>query len=494
MYMTTSKQNSRPANKSKRASASNSMTPRSAPTAATPPVAETRGMVAVQIATAEIVGRVLGGKNLDRELSEALSKKSELSSNERQAVHSISFDVLRHYGLLNAQLDVLLTQPLTDAPVRFLLLVALAQLQFSKVAAHMVVDNAVNACVTMGFARAKGLANAILRNYLRAPEKFDRSRFKDAVATFDHPRWWISRLQEEYPSFYQDIMNNARARPPMHLRVNVRHTNVPAYIALLADLGVSAHPLGAEAIALESPVPVSQLPQFSEGWVSVQDLGAQQAAHLLAAKGGMRVLDACAAPGGKSAHILELSNVQLTALDSDKVRLKRVTDNLGRLKLSATVKHADAAVLDAWWDKQPYDRILLDVPCSGSGVTRRHPDIKWIRRETDIKRFAVAQHRLLVAMWNCLRVGGRLLYVTCSVFREENQGVIEQFLVEQPSARQLSISAALATGIGHRLVGQSDPNESITDAVLLPDDQHDGFYFALLEKVAANTDSVQTAS
>jgi 16S rRNA (cytosine967-C5)-methyltransferase len=208
----------------------------------------------------------------------------------------------------------------------------------------------------------------------------------------------------------------------------------------------------------------------------------------------MRVLDACAAPGGKSAHILELSNVQLTALDSDKVRLKRVTDNLGRLKLSATVKHADAAVLDAWWDKQPYDRILLDVPCSGSGVTRRHPDIKWIRRETDIKRFAVAQHRLLVAMWNCLRVGGRLLYVTCSVFREENQGVIEQFLVEQPSARQLSISAALATGIGHRLVGQSDPNESITDAVLLPDDQHDGFYFALLEKVAANTDSVQTAS
>jgi len=418
-------------------------------------------MVAVQIATAEVVGRVLGGKNLDRELSEALSKKTELSSNERQAVHSISFDVLRHYGLLNAQLDVLLTQPLTDKPVRFLLLVALAQLQFSKVAAHMVVDNAVTACVEMGFARAKGLANAILRNLLRAPEKFERSRFKDAVATFDHPRWWINRLQVEYPSLHQEIMNTARARPPMHLRVNVRHTDATAYIALLADLGISAHSLGAEAIAIESPVPVSQLPKFSEGWVSVQDFGAQQAAHLLGAEDGMRVLDACAAPGGKSAHILELKNVHLTALD--------------------------------WWDKQPYDRILLDVPCSGSGVTRRHPDIKWIRRETDIKRFAIAQHRLLASIWNCLRVGGRLLYVTCSVFREENQGVIEQFLVEQPTARRLSISVALASGVGHRLVGQSAPIDSIADGVLLPADQHDGFYFALLEKVAANADAIRTA-
>ncbi|MFN5028074.1 MAG: 16S rRNA (cytosine(967)-C(5))-methyltransferase RsmB [Burkholderiales bacterium] len=491
--MTTSKQYRPPDSKSKHSNAPGAAAPRpSAPTAA-PTIAQTRGMVAVQIATAEVVGRVLGGKNLDRELSEALSKKTELSSNERQAVHSISFDVLRHYGLLNAQLDVLLTQPLTDKPVRFLLLVALAQLQFSKVAAHMVVDNAVTACVEMGFARAKGLANAILRNLLRAPEKFERSRFKDAVATFDHPRWWINRLQVEYPSLYQEIMNTARARPPMHLRVNVRHTDATAYIALLADLGISAHSLGAEAIAIESPVPVSQLPKFSEGWVSVQDFGAQQAAHLLGAEDGMRVLDACAAPGGKSAHILELKNVHLTALDSDKLRLKRVTDNLGRLKLSATVKYADAAVVDTWWDKQPYDRILLDVPCSGSGVTRRHPDIKWIRRETDIKRFAIAQHRLLASIWNCLRVGGRLLYVTCSVFREENQGVIEQFLVEQPTARRLSISVALASGVGHRLVGQSAPIDSIADGVLLPADQHDGFYFALLEKVAANADAIRTA-
>jgi 16S rRNA (cytosine967-C5)-methyltransferase len=445
-------------------------------------------MVAVQIATAEIVGRVLGGKNLDRELSEALSKNNTLSANERQAVHSISFDVLRHYGLLNAQLDVLLSQPLTDAPVRFLLLVALAQLQFSKVAVHMVVDNAVNAAVAMGFARAKGLTNAVLRNYLRSPEKFERKRFKDPVAVFDHPRWWIAKLEAEYPEHFEGIMHHARARPPMHLRVNRRATSVAAYLALLAENGIAAQAMTGEAIRLETPVPVTTLPKFSDGWVSVQDIGAQQAAALLDLRDGMRVLDACAAPGGKSAHILECADVKLTALDSDKVRIKRVSDNFSRLHLHASVKHADAAVLDQWWDKQLFDRILLDVPCSGSGVTRRHPDIKWIRRETDIKRFSIAQHRLLTAAWNCLQVGGKLLYVTCSVFREENHDVIAAFLAQEPSARRLAISAQVAASVGHTLIGQNTPADNIDDAVLLPDEHHDGFYFALLEKAAPNSD------
>jgi 16S rRNA (cytosine967-C5)-methyltransferase len=452
-----------------------------------PAPVETHGMVAVQIATAEIIGRVLSGKNLDRELSEALSKNNNLSVNERQAVHSISFDVLRHYGLLNAQLDVLLSQPLTDTQVRFLLLVALAQLQFSKVAVHMVVDNAVNAAVAMGFARAKGLTNAVLRNYLRSPEKFERERFKDPVAVFDHPRWWCAKLEAEYPAHYKEIMHSARARPPMHLRVNRRRTSVAAYLALLAESGIAAQAMTGEAIRLELPVPVTALPKFSEGWVSVQDLGAQQAAALLDLKDGMRVLDACAAPGGKSAHILECRDVTLTALDSDKVRIKRVSDNFSRLHLHGTVKHADAAMLDQWWDKQLFDRILLDVPCSGSGVTRRHPDIKWIRRETDIKRFSVAQQRLLIATWNSLQVGGKLLYVTCSVFREENQDVIAAFIAAEPSARRLALSQPLARGIGHP-VGQNAHIDQIDEALLLPDEVHDGFYFALLEKVALKLD------
>ncbi len=445
-------------------------------------------MVAVQIATSEIVGRVLGGKNLDRELSEALSKNTNLSANERQAVHSISFDVLRHYGLLNAQLDVLLSQPLTDAPVRFLLLVALAQLQFSKVAVHMVVDNAVNAAVAMGFARAKGLTNAVLRNYLRSPEKFERKRFKDPVAVYDHPRWWIAKLEAEYPAHFEQILHCARARPPMHLRINTRKTSVDAYLALLAEANIAAQAMTGCAIRLETPVPVTLLPKFAEGFVSVQDIGAQQAAYLLDLKDGLRVLDACAAPGGKSAHILEYRDVKLTSLDSDKVRIKRVSDNFNRLSLHATVKHADAAALDQWWDKKSFDRILLDVPCSGSGVTRRHPDIKWIRRETDIKRFSTAQLRLLNATWNCLETGGKLLYVTCSVFREENHDVIAAFLAGEPTARRVSASHTLAAGVGHPLAGQRDVTDKIDDAVLLPDENHDGFYLALLEKIAPNPD------
>ncbi len=478
MHMTDNKKNATSAGR-----------PPAAALAANPLAVETRGMVAVQIITADIISRVLSGKNLDRELSETLSKSTNLSSNERQAVHSISFDVLRHYGLLNAQLDVLLSQPLTDSAVRFLLLVTLAQLQFSKVAAHMVVDNAVNACVAMGFARAKGLANAVLRNYLRAPEKFERKRFKDPVAAFDHPRWWIARLETEYPEYYQEILRTARARPPLHLRINARKSSPAAYAALLAQQSVSATLIGGDAIALETPVPVSVLPKFAEGWVSVQDVGAQQAAHLLDASDGMRVLDACAAPGGKSGHILERNSVQLTALDSDKVRLKRVADNLTRLDLKATIWHADAAKLEQWWDKKPFDRILLDVPCSGSGVVRRHPDIKWTRRETDIKRFAIAQSRLLQALWQCLSPGGRLLYVTCSVFHAENHDVIAQFLQDEPTARRISVSAKLAQGVGHRLVGQLAETDAIDDAMLLPDDLHDGFYYALLEKAARNADA-----
>lgn len=443
-----------------------------------PPVSVT-GMIAVQIAAAGIVGRVLGGKNLDRELADALAKHRTLSPNERQAVHSICFDTLRHYGLLNAQLDMLLAAPLSDAPVRHLLLVALSQLQFSRVAAHTVVDHAVNAAVAMGFARAKGLANAVLRNFLRAPDKFARGRFKDAVAKYDHQRWWMTRLQEEQPHDWERVLLSARARPPMHLRVNVRKTTVADYLALLARAGMAAVAVGNEAIHLETPVSVATLPKFSEGWVSVQDSGAQLAVRLLDASNGMRVLDACAAPGSKACHILERANVELTAIDTDSLRLRRVADNLGRLQLKARLKQADAANLDMWWidgEKKPFDRILLDVPCSGSGVTRRHPDIKWIRRETDLKRFNDTQIRLLAGVWPALAANGILLYATCSVFKAENQDVIARFLQAEPSARQIPIPPNTVP------VPDAAPPAPNQDALILPDDQHDGFYYALLQK------------
>ncbi len=445
----------------------------------TSPQVLSTGMVAVQIAASEIVGRVLGGKNLDRELADALAKHRTLSPNERQAVHSICFDTLRHYGLINAQLDMLLAAPLSDAPVRYLLLVALAQLQFSRVAAHTVVDHAVNAAVAMGYARAKGLANAVLRNYLRTPDKFARERFKDMVARYDHQRWWMTRLQEEQPADWERVLLAARARPPMHLRVNIRKTTVADYLALLEKAAMSAMAVGNEAIHLEVPVSVSALPKFSEGWVSVQDTGAQLAVRLLDAKNGMRVLDACAAPGGKTCHILERANVDLTAIDTDSHRLRRVTDNLGRLHLKAKLKQADVANLAMWWtdgEKKPFDRILLDVPCSGSGVTRRHPDIKWIRRETDLKRFAETQARLLAGVWPTLAKGGVLLYATCSVFKAENQDVISRFLETEPTATQLAIPPNVLPA------ADAEAHSLTPDLLFLPDDQHDGFYYALLQK------------
>ena len=450
----------------------------------TQPTTQPTGMIAVQAASAEVVGKVLAGKNLDRVLEAdlaKLTKTTKLSPNERAAIHSISFDTLRHYGLLAAQLDLLLAQPINDPPVRHLLLVALSQLQFSKAAPHAIVDHAVSAAEAIGFGRAKPLLNAVLRNYLRAPEKFARERLVSPEAQFDFPRWWIERIKKEQPVHWESVLLSARAHPPMCLRVNTRRIAVADYVALLAKQGVAALHVFGQAVMLEKPIGVNELPGFREGQVSVQDAGAQLAAVLLAPAPGTRVLDACAAPGGKTGHILELAAeappLELLAIDSDRRRLIRVDDNLTRLGLRATLKTADASKSDEWWDGKPFDRILLDVPCSGSGVTRRHPDIKWIRRETDIFALARQQARLLAMLWNCLNVGGRLLYATCSVFRAENQDVIEQFLRKTPGAREVNFAPLLPTG--------RQPDDMVPvliEGQLLPNHVHDGFFYALLEK------------
>ncbi len=456
----------------------------------TPPVVApqaTGGMSVVQAAASEVVGQVLTGKNLDRVLEAVQARFRGLSANERAAVHSISFDTLRHCGLLSAQLDALLTQPLSDAPVRSLLLVSLAQLQFSKAAAHAIVDHAVSATEQLGLARAKPLVNAVLRNYLRAPERFAREKITLDTAQYDFPRWWIDAAKKQHPHTWQRILLSAGTRPPMWLRVNVRKVSVVAYLQRLAEQGLAARAGEGCAVLLEKPLPVHELPGFKEGWVSVQDAGAQHAARLLAPANGMRVLDACAAPGGKTGHLLEMADIELTALDNDKRRLSRAADNLERLGLTATLKVADASQPDTWWDKRPFDRILLDVPCSGSGVVRRHPDIKWIRREADIYAFTRQQARLLAALWNCLSIGGRLLYATCSIFHMENRDVVEQFIRKTPGARQLALlpqtphlTDALKSSdtAGH---GEAVTSEFL-EGLLLPDDVHDGFYYALLEK------------
>jgi len=436
------------------------------------------GMVAVQAASANVVERALNGENLDRVLEEVLTASSSLNSSERAAVHSIAFDSLRHYGLLSSQLDILLSQPISDPPVRCLLLVALSQLQFSKAAAHAIVDHAVSAVEQVGHGRAKSLVNAVLRNYLRSPEKFKRERFKSDVACFDFPRWWIQRMAKEYPGRWQPSLLSARDRPPMWLRVNERRVAAAEYMRELVKEGMPATFHSGQAIHLEKPVPVQELPGFHEGRVSVQDLGAQQSAALIGAESGMRVLDACAAPGGKACHLLERADLDLIALDSDARRLNRVASNVERLGLRAQLKVADAGKPGEWWDGRPFERILLDAPCSGSGVVRRHPDIKWSRREADLTRFAAQQANLLGILWNCLGNGGRLLYATCSVFGIENDGIVEQFLQKTPTARLRALPEFPLVSVG---VGAELPASS--GCQLLPNHAHDGFYYALLEKV-----------
>jgi 16S rRNA (cytosine967-C5)-methyltransferase len=246
----------------------------------------------------------------------------------------------------------------------------------------------------------------------------------------------------------------------MTLRINQRKSSTQDYLRLLAEAGLSATALGEAGLLLEKPCPVDKLPGFFEGLVSVQDFGAQQAALLLDVKDGMRVLDACSAPGGKTAHLLELADIELQALDSDAGRLRKVADNLDRLRLHASLKAADAANPADWWDGRPFDRILADVPCTASGIVRRHPDIKWLRRESDIAGFQKQQENILHGLWSTLAKGGKLLYATCSVFAQENQGQIQHFL-------EVTTNARAVPGVQNQL---------------LPCDQHDGFFYALLEK------------
>jgi len=313
--------------------------------------------------------------------------------------------------------------------------------------------------------------NAVLRGFLRRRAELVEDALRCEEAAWSYPSWWIDEIRRAYPEQYKEILQAGNARPPMTLRVNTRKNSLQDYLAHLRTAGMQAEAVGESALVLEQPVAVAQLPGFENGLVSVQDLSAQYTAPLLDLCAGQRVLDACAAPGGKTAHILERADVQLTAIDSAPERLARVQENLERLQLSAELICADAAQLDAWWDKRAFDRILLDVPCTASGIVRRHPDIKWLRRPTDIAGFAAQQTRLLQALWRTLAAGGKLLYVTCSVFPAENRLQIAEFLRTHPDATSVQASALVeGPGVGD-LKGQ-----------ILPDSRHDGFFYALLHK------------
>jgi 16S rRNA (cytosine967-C5)-methyltransferase len=427
-------------------------------------------MQKVQLAASAVIQQVLAkGRNLDQALAGASRDKAAWTPAQRAALHDLTYSTLRFCGQLRGVLSLLLHKPLADEQVRYLLLVALCQLHYGKSAQYAVVDHAVRAAHILN-PRVAGLVNAILRNFLRNRTALLEQAAQDDEGRFSYPQWWIDELRAQYGERSNAILEAGNQHPPMTLRVNSRRGTVQDYLVELAKNEMPARLIeddliGLGALQLIKPVPVDKLPGFLAGLVSVQDAGAQYAARLLDLHDGMRVLDACAAPGGKTAHILECAQVELVAVDKDEKRLQRVAENLQRLELAAQLIAGDAADPEKWWDGKAFQRILADVPCSASGVVRRHPDIKWLRRRADIAGFAAQQLEILSALWRLLAQDGKLLYATCSVFRQENEQVIAAFLAQQPDARQLPIALTESN-----------------DGQILPNDQHDGFFYALLQK------------
>ncbi len=420
----------------------------------------------IQQLSAEIVGHVLAGQNLNQLLNEEIRRRPTFSPQERGALQDICYGTLRFYGQLIKIQNELLNKPLTDSRVRDLLLISLYQLQYSEAAKYAIVDHAVRAAKQINAATG-GLVNAVLRNFLRNQTQLLHHASETEEGRYSYPQWWIEAIKKEYAGEAASILDAGNQHPPMTLRVNQRHKTPEEYLSRLNSAGIQGQLINPGALVLKNPLSVDKLPDFFDGAVSVQDAGAQYAAKLLAVRNEMKVLDACAAPGSKSAHLLESYNMNLTALDKDQQRLERVRENLQRLKLNAVLLCGDATRPETWWDGIPFDRILADVPCSASGVVRRHPDIKWLRRPSDIDNFAKQQAQILTALWPLLARGGKLLYATCSVFSTENQQVITAFLKLHKDAVQEPITE-------HGLI----------NGQLLPDAQHDGFFYALLQKNA----------
>jgi 16S rRNA (cytosine967-C5)-methyltransferase len=415
---------------------------------------------------AQIVARVAAGASLAAEFER---RAEENDDPPRAALIDLTHGTLRRYGRVQAIVRQLSRRERGDAVVEALLWCALYALESKRYADYTVVDQAVRACGALERWGAKGYVNALLRAFLRERGSLEARIQADPEARYQHPRWWIELLRQSYPEHAEAILAAGNSHPPMGLRVNARRLSAADYQRRLGAADVASRQIGEQALLLERPVPVERLPGFEHGDVSVQDAGAQRAAHCLDLAEAQRVLDACAAPGGKAGHILERARVELTALDTDAARCARLERNLARLGLAARVAVADCTRLDDWWDGVPFDRVLADVPCSASGIARRHPDIKWLRRASDLAAFAARQGAILDALWQVLRPGGKLLYATCSVFPQENDAVIDAFVARARSSGAPALRLPLADGAA---------------AQGLPDAERDGFYYALIQKPA----------
>ncbi len=413
---------------------------------------------------------------LDTALAQSLATLPDRQKTDAALIQEMAYGVLRWFHQLDAVAALFLDKPLKtkDRDIHLLLLIGLYQLRHMRVARHAAVTETVEAAAALKKIWAKNFLNACLRSYLREEARAQAAVAARPSASFSHPDWLIDEIRRDWPEDWGEILAANNERPPMVLRVNRRRQSREQYLARLAEAGIAAKalPLADTAVLLDKPVAVNDLPGFAQGDVSVQDAAAQFTAALLDAQPGERVLDACAAPGGKTGHLLEYTPglAELVALDKEPARVALIEENFARLGLNVKTMTGDAANPDSWWDGRPFDRILADVPCSATGVIRRHPDIKLRRRPEDLPKLVAAQARLLEGLWPLLKAGGKLLYVTCSILSEENEKQLAAFLVRHPEARETALppNAGRARTIGRQIL----PGERGMD----------GFYYACIGK------------
>ena len=432
------------------------------------PNLKTDSLAFTLLGAAQAVAEVGRGVALPQALARIFAQ-SQATPQARGAIQDISYHCMRHIGRAEALLNAMTTKPTEPAVLHGLLCCALGLLSdpaandtHARYNEFTLVDQAVSAAAAdPAMAHAKGMVNAILRRFLREKDALMKSAAGTQFARWNYPDWWIDRMRSAYPQDWQMIIETGNTEPPLTLRVNLRKTSVADYLATLQQQGVDAQQIGPSAVRLAQATPVNQIIGFDDGMVSVQDAAAQLATPLLDLHDGMRVLDACAAPGGKSGQILESADVELFALDHDARRMERVADNLQRLQLHATLKVGNAAD-QQWWDGKKFDRILADVPCTASGIVRRHPDIRWLRRKSDTAQLATVSAEILDNLWQMLQADGKLLLVTCSLWPQESEAQAAAF-AERHQALRLPAPGQLLP------VAQ--------DA-----DDHDGLFYALFQK------------